>query len=74
MRYRLTASLDGDSQAVIFSDHDSVGATFTATREILDHTYADMRGPWALGRVELRDADGRLLRLWRRSAPLPNDI
>ena len=60
-RYALTAYLDGDSRVVGFEEEDSFGATLAAMREVLDLAHADPSGPWALGRIELRDERGDLL-------------
>ncbi len=61
--YQLTAQINSnDDVAYLFEASSDDEATITAVNYIMDTAYADKAGPWAKGRIELRDSNGNIIR------------
>ena len=61
--YQLTAQMNNnDDVAYLFEASSDDEASMIAVGYIMDTAYADKAGPWAKGRIELRDPNGNIIR------------
>lgn len=61
MRYKLTAVSGRHQRSAKIVADDSFDATMQAIEIVLDRAHKSPSGPWALGRIELRDPSGSLI-------------
>jgi|694.fasta_scaffold98401_7 hypothetical protein len=69
MRYKLTAQLGRRKSQAIIIAADSMVATLDAVDIIIQRAARFPTGPWALGRIVLKDCEGKIIHSMNAKAP-----